>query len=198
MKEFEEATRRAREELARLDPTWMASRTGAAYSFPRRRLELAFLGKEAEVSFPEGEVRLAGEPAGALEQLIVLHYLVTAKGGLPAREWVAYRDLPGARYHEDAFRADVELPLSRALQEDEGSIRRWAEERGLERLDYGGFSFIWDVLPRLPLLFVLNPADEEFPAEARVFFDATAPSFLPTEDLEALAELAVAAIIGGD
>ena len=56
-------------------------------------------------------------------------------------------------------------------------------------------SFAWEVLPRVPLLFVLNPADEEFPAEARVFYDASAPSFLPTEDLEALAELAAHRLI---
>ncbi len=197
MEEYGEALRRARSDLGKMDPTWTAGRSGAVYSFPEKKLTLAFLGKRAEVSFPEGEVRLEGEPAGAAEGLIILHYLLTARGGLPSRDWVAYRDLPGARYHESAFRAEVELPLSRALQEGSERIRRWVEERGLETCDYGGFSFIWEALPRLPLLFVLNPADEEFPAEARVFFDATAPSFLPTEDLEKLAELAAQAVIEG-
>jgi hypothetical protein len=36
MKEFEEATRRACEELARLDPAILAGHTGAVYSYPNR------------------------------------------------------------------------------------------------------------------------------------------------------------------
>lgn len=194
MEEYAEAMGRARRELARLDPSWLANRAGASYSYPRRCFTLTFLGRRAQVSFPGGEVMLEGEPAGSLEQLVILHYLVHARGDLPERQWVAYRDLPGARYHEGAFRAEVEAPLARALEESEASIRRRVEELGLERLEYGGFSFVWEALPRVPLLFVLNPADEEFPAEARVFFDVTAPCYLPTEDLEALAGMAVRAL----
>lgn len=195
MEEYAEATRRARGELARLDPSWLANRAGASYSYPERGFRLSFLGKDAFVSFPQGEVLLDGEPAGALEQLVILHYLVNARGDLPSREWVAYRDLPGARYHENAFRAEVEDPLAGALRVGEEGIRRRVEELGLESCEYGGFSFVWEALPRVPLLFILNPADEEFPAEARVLFDATASSYLPTEDLEALAGMAVRALV---
>ncbi len=196
MEEYAEATNRARRELARLDPSWLAVRAGAVYSYPERCFRLSFLGMETRVSYPQGEVSLEGEPAGALEKLVILHYLVNAKGDLPSGEWVAYRDLPGARYHESAFRAEVEAPLAAALQVGEESIRRRVEELGLERRGYGGLSFIWEALPRVPLLFILNPADEEFPAEARVLFDAAAPSYLPTEDLEALAGMAVRALTG--
>ncbi len=195
MEEFEEATRRACEELARLDPAILAGRTGAAYSFPDHCLTLNFLGRAARISFPGGDVTLDGEPAAKVERLVILHYLVTTRGDLPVREWVAYRDLPGARYHESAFRAEVELPLAQALGLKADRIRAWVEEQGLERGGHGEISFAWEVLPRVPLLFVLNPADEEFPAEARVFYDASAPSFLPTEDLEALAELAAHRLI---
>jgi hypothetical protein len=195
MKEFEEATRRACEELARLDPAILAGRTGAVYSYPDRCLTLNYMGEDARISFPGGEVILNDEPAARVKRLIILHYLVTTRGDEPVREWVAYRDLPGARYHESAFRAEVELPLAQALELKAERIRTWVEEKGLERGDHGEISFIWEVLPRVPLLFVLNPADEEFPAEARVFYDATAPSFLPTEDLEVLAELAAHRLI---
>lgn len=195
MKEFEEATRRACEELARLDPAILASRTGAAFSYPERCLTLDYMGKDARISFPSGEVALGGEPAAKVVRLIILHYLVTTRGDVPAREWVAYRDLPGARYHESAFKAEVELPLAQALELKAEGIRAWVEGKGLERGDHGEISFVWEVLPRVPLFFVLNPADEEFPAEARVFYDVSAPSFLPTEDLEALAELAAQRLI---
>lgn len=189
MQEFEEATRRAREELAGRDPAIMASSAGAAYSYPDRAFTLSCMDGEARVSFPGGEVTMDGESIKGALPLIILHYLTGARGCDPAREWIAYRDLPGARYHDSSFRAEVELPLARALQEKVEEIKAWVEEKGLERSDHGGISFIWNALPRVPLLFVLNPADEEFPADARVFYDATAPSHLPTEDLEVLAEI---------
>ena len=195
MREFEEATRRAREELARRDPALLAGSAGCAYSYPDRSFTLTCLDREARVSFPGGEVTLDGEPARGALPLVVLHYLNGAQGVEPAREWIAYRDLPGARYHEGAFRAEVELPLARALREGAEAVDAWVEEKGFERAGHGGISFIWNALPRVPLLFVLNPEDEEFPAEARVFYDASAPSHLPTEDLEALAELAAHRLI---
>lgn len=195
MEEFEEATRRACQELAKLDPALTATHAGASYSYPDRLLTVEYLGREARVTFPGGEVYIAGEPAAKVERLIILHYLVTSRGDVPSREWIAYRDLPGARYHEGAFRAEVEMPLSRALEEKEEAIRAWFEASGLERSEHGVMSFVWEVLPKVPLLFIFNPADEEFPAEARVFYDATAPSFLPTEDLEALAELAAQRLV---
>ncbi len=190
MREFEEATRRARGELAGRDPAILAGRAAAAYSFPDRAFTLPCLGGAARVSFPGGEVTLDGGPAEGALPLIVLHYLLGAQALEPAGEWIAYRDLPGARYHEGAFRAEVEMPLARALQDRAEGMEAWVGEMGLERSGHGGISFVWSVLPRVPLLFILNPADEEFPAEARVFYDATAPSQLPTEDLEALAGIA--------
>lgn len=195
MREFEEATRRAREELARRDPAITATSAGAAYSYPERAFTLPCLGGEARVSFPGGEVSLNGGPVEGALPLIVLHYLLGAQALEPAREWIAYRDLPGARYHEGAFRAEVEAPLALALEGRAEAIDAWAKEMGLESTEHGGISFVWSALPRVPLLFVLNPPDEEFPAEARVFYDATAPSHLPTEDLEALAELAAHRVI---
>jgi hypothetical protein len=42
----------------------------------------------------------------------------------------------------------------------------------------------FQALPGLPLMITFNDADEDFPAEAKLFYDLTAPNFL---DLECLA-----------
>ena len=190
-----EDLRRAREKAARefglLDPAWMASRSGTFYSYPRRAFFVPFFGEPYSVTYPEGVVaRGNGSPAGAREALIVLHYLVNADGTPVQGRWVAYRDLPGARYHEPAFVAEVENPLSRGLAGRRQELRDWAEENA-EAVDLpGDVAAAWYVLPRVPLLLVFNDRDEEFTASARVFFDASAPHYLPTEDLSVLAELA--------
>ena len=130
MREFEEATRRALEELARRDPALMASSAAAVYSYPDRSLTLTCLDGEARVAFPGGGVTVGGEPVEGALPLIILHYLLGAQRLEPAREWIAYRDLPGARYHDSAFRAEVELPLAEALQESPEADQRLGRGEG--------------------------------------------------------------------
>ncbi len=189
--ELKKAREKAEREYRLLDPTWMASRSGTFYSYPGRRFVVSFFGEAYSVSYPEARVTKGnGSEAGAREALIVLHYLVNADGTEVRGRWVAYRDLPGARYHEPAFAAEVEVPLSRGLAGRREELRSWAAEHA-EAVDLpGDVAAAWYVLPRVPLLLVFNEGDEEFPASARVFFDESAPHYLLTEDLSVLAELA--------
>lgn len=195
-KELREAHEVAARKLRLLDPSWMASRSGTFYSYPGRRFLVPFFGERYTVSYPEGSVfREDGSPAGAREGIIILHYLTQADGAPLSGSWVAYRNLPGARYHEPAFVAEVERPLSLGLAGRLEALRAWAAVAGRPVDLPGDVAVAWDVLPRVPLLLIFNEADEEFPASARVFFDASAPNYLPTEDLSVLAELAALRIL---
>ncbi len=189
--QLREARDKACRELRLLDPSWIASRSGAVYSFVERSFTLSFFSEDYTVSYAEGEVKRAnGSEAGAMEEILILHYLVQADGMANRDEWVAYRDLPGARYHEPAFKADVESPLSRGLAGRLEGLRAWVRTNARQIDLPGDVAAVWEVLPRVPLLIIFNEADEEFPASARVLFDITAPNYLPTEDLSVLAEIA--------
>jgi len=190
--QWREAREKVLRELEALDPSWIASRSGTKFSYTEKTFVVPFFGEDHVVSYPGGEVaRADGEPAGGMTEMIILHYLVGADGTAVAEHWVSYRDLPGARYHEPAFVAEVEGPLSRGLAGHLDSLRAWAR-RMARPLDLpGDVAAAWDVLPRVPLLIMFNEADEEFGASARVLFDISAPGNLPTEDLSVLAEIAV-------
>ncbi|MEW6553274.1 MAG: DUF3786 domain-containing protein [Actinomycetota bacterium] len=190
--QLREAREKARRELAALDPSWVSSRSGTLYSYAGGWFTVPFFGEDHRVSYPDGEVTLAdGVPASGMAEIIILHYLVGADGTPTAEQWVSYRDLPGARYHEPAFVAEVEGPLSRGLAGRLDSLRDWARHNA-RHLDLpGDVAVAWEVLPRVPLLIIFNEADEEFGASARVLFDISAPGYLPTEDLSVLAEIAV-------
>lgn len=193
---LELALDKALREFKLIDPAWAASRSGASYSFERRSFSLGFFGEPYTVSYPLGEVRRPDKSAaGGREALILLHYLVNAVGTPVQEEWVAYRDLPGARYHEPAFVADVERPLSLGLAGRLEEFRDWAAKAARFLELPGDVAAAWDVLPRVPLLVIFNERDEEFPASARVLYDVSAPDYLPTEDLEVIAELAVLRIL---
>ena len=195
--QLREAREKARREFELLDPTWMASRSGTSYSFAGRTFTVPLFGDGYTVSYPAGEVRRAdGGEAGGAKGLIILHYLIHAEGIAVKEQWVSYRDLPGARYHEPAFIAEREGPLSRGLEGRLDALREWARDHARSLDLPGDVAVAWDVLPRVPLLIMFHEKDEEFPASARVLFDITAPNYLPTEDLSVLAELAVSRLLG--
>jgi Domain of unknown function (DUF3786) len=188
---LDQALEKARRELTLLDPTWMASRSGTSYSFADGTFAVPFFGEEHVVTFPAGRVaRPGGAEAAGRDTLIILHYLIGADGMPVKEEWVAYRDLPGARYHEPAFVAEVERPLSQGLAGRFDDLRRWARDRATAKDVPGDIAVAWYALPRVPLLLIFNEADEEFAAGARMLFDISAPDYLPTEDLSVLAEIA--------
>ena len=193
---LQKARESARREFEFMDPTWMASHSGTTYSFAQHLLKIPWFGEDYAVSYPEGEVsRSDGERAGGIEELIILHYLVNADGIAVKEQWVSYRDLPGARYHEPAFHADAEGPLSRGLEGRLEALRVWVEGHARPVDLPGDVAAAWDALPRVPLLLIFNERDEEFAAGARILFDITAPNYLPTEDLSVLAELAVSRLL---
>jgi hypothetical protein len=189
--QLREAREKARRDMESLDPSWVASCSGASYSYFDRAFTVPLFGEDHTVPYPEGPVRRAdGSTASGTVELIILHYLGNADGTPVREEWVSYRDLPGARYHEPAFVAEVEGPLSRGLSGHLETLRDWARNEA-RTLDLpGDVAAAWYVLPRVPLLIIFNEADEEFPASARMLFDISAPGYLPTEDLSVLAELA--------
>lgn len=187
---LEKALEKARRELKLLDPTWMASRSGTIYSFPRGSFSVAFFSQDYAVSYPSGDIKRPDQSqAGEREALIILHYLIQADGTPVKDEWVAYRDLPGARYHDPAFVAEVERPLSLGLAGRLQNLQQWSSDNARPLELTGDIALAWGGLPRVPLLFIFNEEDEEFPASARVLFDISAPNYLPTEDLSVLAEI---------
>lgn len=189
---------KARRDLESMDPSWISSRAGVSYSYGKGAFTVPFFGDDHEVAFPAGRVtRPGGGEAPGRVTLIVLHYLIRADGMPVKDEWVAYRDLPGARYHEPAFVAEVENPLSLGLAGRLDALREWAGERAAAKPVPGDVAAAWYALPRVPLLFIFNEADEEFPASARMLFDISAPNYLPTEDLSVLAEIAAHRILSG-
>ncbi|GAB4324330.1 MAG: hypothetical protein Kow0069_29910 [Promethearchaeota archaeon] len=65
------------------------------------------------------------------------------------------------------------------------------ERFGGKKMEYGDASFELEFLPGLPVTFVYHAADEEegFPSDLKVFFDATANHYLPTEIADYLVDV---------
>ena len=154
------------------------------------RFEIPFLGTQYDVFWPKGTVYRATDQkqADIATQILLLHYLLTADGTPVAARWIAFRNLPGGLGYDAAFQNRASRRLSHAFGRDRASFEAAARALGGERLSFGDTSFLFRVLPRVWLSVVLYLADDEFPANANVLFDAVVDRYLPTEDL---------AVVGG-
>jgi hypothetical protein len=185
------ALQRAQKDFVQIDRHQVAVDAAVAYEPIGQqdgRYQVSFLGAIYHVHWPDSTtVKVATqEPADIATQILLLHYLLTADGTPMASKWIAFRNLPGGLGYDAAFQGRANLRLARAFGSDKRAFEAAARSLGGESLAFGDASYLFRALPRVWLAVVLHLADEEFPANANVLFDAAASHYLPTEDLAVL------------
>jgi len=191
---YQAALQKAEAEFRCLDPQLAAARAGVTYTAmgsDAGQAQVAFFGIHYHVQWPGGAVVRAtdGTQPSVPTRLLLMHYLITADGTPMANKWIAFRNLPSGLGYDAAFQRRASIPLVQAFgAAGQGQIAFEVAARTLggERLRFGDSAFCFGLLPRVWLAVVLYVADEEFPANASVLFDAAAAHYLETEDLAVL------------
>jgi hypothetical protein len=174
---------RAVAQLQQADPDHLAERSGSLRTADGH--ELAFLGTDYAVGWPDLEVRTSGGDACREElRILLLDYLRLSDGSRPTGKWIGYQELPHGAFYRNAFQGYSGDQLVRDLRGSVEAFRRGAASLGGERLDeMGDSAYAFRVLPNLPLAVVWWAGDEEFTAHATVLFDEVADRYLPTDGL---------------
>jgi len=185
----------ARARMQALDPAESARLAGARYD--GEHIHLTYIGREFSVDSKEGLVYLCGEKyESPVDEILILHYLAGASG-LPVRgERLSFRQLPGGEIYAGPFLARTVQPMVRCFAARPEVLVRAALALGGRKEEMGHHSVALDALPRVPLTLVLWQGDDEVPAQGNILFDATAPTYLCTEDLVVLAAQTVYALMG--
>ena len=166
-------------------PHAIASKSGVPYDDGKFRLvffDRVFLIDYPEVAFQEEGME---REVSKWLQVLFLHYLAKSKGIPIADEWIAYRYLPGASLFEHKLVQLATAPLVQAFGNDIEPLRRAAESLGgipMSRTGDAAYRFM--ALPKLPMACVYFQGEDAIPPTANILFDATAPFYLPTEDLQ--------------
>jgi len=189
------ALTKAVEDIRETSPYVVAAKSGASYE--QDRFLLPFFDRTFHIYFPE--IRLEEPGAGPVPdwlQVLLLHYLVNAKGIPIADVWVAYRDLPGAYLFEGRFRQMAIQPLERAFGHDLQGFRRAGLALGGEPMSRtGDAAFKFMAFPRIPMACILYLGEEELPSAVNVLFDGAAYAYLPTEDLSGVSSYLAGAML---
>ena len=183
---FQIAYDRARTDWAAADPARCAALAGCV-RVPEGVI-VPYFGRPHLLTHPDGEaiVQATGMPSGTAHMtiaIVLMHYLLTADGTPPADRWLAFRELPDGLFYAQAFAGHAEGEIAQRFDADVAGFRHAAAALGGQPLDLADASFRFQAFPRLAVAVLLWAGDDEFPAQARVLFDAVAGHYLPTEDL---------------
>jgi len=188
------------EQLDKLDRHRTAQRVKCQYMSDPERYVILLLNTEYVVNLSQREIfslspASSAVPAGFLEQLSILTYLINAQDLPLANKLVGAEALPGGQFF---FRGLHSLP-TRKLEEAFGdcpqNLYQLSAQFNAKRREFGDASIELDVLPRIPLTIVIWKCDEEFAARASILFDQTATAHLPLDALLAAVNLTVDALV---
>jgi hypothetical protein len=190
------AEEKAAGELLRLDPEVVALERGLVFDAAASEFRLPFLLRELRITFPGGAVMdEADQPISGAVAVLALHYLVY-RGEPDTREgWLAYRDMPGARHFASAFEDMVEKRLATHFGDRPDDLGGAALSLGGTSSDIAEYAFELPAYPRMPLMVVLWPSNEEGQGSAKVLFPPSAPYYFHSEDLAALGVVAAERLI---
>ena len=118
--------------------------------------------------------------------VVLLKYLLMCPQWVPpATDWVTYRDFKDAGQTQDAGLSDyATMTISKRYSDDLSRLKASVAALGgtPPEVNYPyDFSAVISALPRLPMLFLFNDADEQFPAKATILYERRAEHFLDAE-----------------
>ncbi len=182
---YDLAYRKACADFARWQPADMAASGGAGFDPAAAAIGLRYAGDDYIIRWPGGEVMTAGgEPAPTTAGIVLLHYLLRAGGQPLANRLISFKEIPnGGMIYLDAYNKRIIGYLLAVFGGRPALLPEAGRLLGGAAAAFGHYGLRLDVLPRLPVTFVLWAGDDELPATATVLYDASASFYLPTEDL---------------
>jgi hypothetical protein len=188
------------EQLDKLDHKTTARRAKCEYLEDPPRYVISLLNTEYVAYLCDKQIFSTqsspeSTPAGFIEQLCLLAYLINVKEVPPANKFVKVENLPSGQFF---FRGLHSLPtekLEEAFGKSPELLYEASEQLDGKKREFGDASIELYGLPRIPIQIIIWGSDEEFDARASILFDQTAGNHIPLDALGALANLAVEALV---
>lgn len=178
------AFEQAKKKLLSLWPEEVQNRAWVTWRAEEGFWEVPFLGRNFKVFYPSCEVYGPGdERVSRLREVLLLHYLLQAKGTGIGGKWVDFRRLPGGLFYFPVFRNRIIVPLVKTFGANPEGLLLAAPKIGGEALPIADVCISVRVFPQVRIAFGIWREKEGFGPEGLVLFDQRASEHLSTEDL---------------
>jgi hypothetical protein len=199
--DYREAFRLACQELATVNLHRICSLSGAVPIEDKNgnpAISISFMNQDHLIHFkPEIDVILQanGEPVPIPEKILILHYLLTARGESLQQNLITFRQVEEGPFYYSAFMKRALDPLAQTFGSDPQRLLDCGSQLGAVPDELGDASITLTPLPHVPVTFVIWGGDDELPPQANILFDESIVSYLPTEDIAVLCSMIVYRLI---
>ncbi len=180
------------QQLARVDIEQQCHRSGAQYQVKESReaITVSYLNQQYLITLPDIEISLPGsdEKVPIRDRILILHYLILAKGTPATSELITFRDLSGGNIYYPTFTKRTMKPLADHFSKEPDLLLKAGEKLGGHKADFGDVAVTIDAFNNVPITLVLWQGDDEFPAQLNLLFDSSISDYLDTEDVTVLCE----------
>jgi len=135
------------------------------------------------------------------DKILMLHYLISAKGTPLSNRMITYKELPEGANYFPVFVKRAIKPLIDHFGKEPHRLIDVARKLGGSSADYGDAAVTINAFSRVPITIVLWRGNEEFAPRGSIIFDSTVPDYLSTEDVNVLCESiawTLVKLLGGD
>lgn len=168
----------AKEDLEKLDPSEVVKNTGVIWN-----------GTSYEIPWYNKLIPLE---KGTIEEQIIWYHYLTANGPKQLRnKYINYKQVPGAAIYNDNFIKRAINPMVNTFKDDVESFLNIGESLGGTKVKLGHAAFSLNLLPYVPLTYILWQGDDEIPANGNILFDESSIEWFCAEDLVVIASLPV-------
>lgn len=180
------------QQLAGVDIEQQCHRSGAQYQVKESRetITVSYLNRQYLITLPDIEISLPGsdEKVPIRDKILILHYLILAKGTPATNELIPFRDLSGGNIYYPTFTKRIAKPLTDHFSKEPDLLLKAGEKLGGHKADFGDVAVTIDAFNHVPITLVLWQGDDEFPAQLNLLFDSSISDYLDTEDVTVLCE----------
>ena len=183
----------AHEQLAKIeDIELLCLKSGARYlvTGPQKEIAIEYLNQSYRVTMPNIQILLTDsqEEVSVRDKVLILHYLLSAKGAPITNKLIAFKELPGGGNYFRTFSKRAIEPLVEHFGEQPHLLIDTAGKLGGHRVAYGDTAIVINAFSRVPITIILWHGDEEFPPQGDILFDAAISDYLSTYDITVLCE----------
>jgi hypothetical protein len=182
----------AREKLSGMDIKQQCSRSGAEY-VRHDMVTIEYFDQSYAMAVPGMEIsfrdslRRCGK-VDLTDRILMLHYLITAKGTPATGKLIGLKQLPGGMCEHASFSREVLTPLLARFGREPEQLVEAAAKLGGVKASYGSVAVSIEAFPKVSVVIVLWRGDDEFPPNAGILFDSTVSDYLSTEDISVLCQ----------
>ncbi len=182
----EELIARLREEVKKINFADISEDIGA--ELRDNSLAIKCMGRDFIIS-PDGEITTHGHMTPWIK-ILLLHYIRTSGKGELSGKWVSYSKLRGGMVKASSLLRDCEEPLKELLEKDFNKTKMILSRLGAEKREGFPTENAWHLylLPKIPVVILYWPNEEEFESKLKIIFDSTADRFLDAESIIFLVE----------